>query len=162
MHSGCRTSFLIGADINIVVFMMIGKGKKLAIRVILDSNFLFVPSQFKIDIFEELAKLLNQRFEPVLLSSTYNELLTMAEKGSPSRRKQASLALKLAEKCNRVNVKKSAEETNDNVILRIAAEWKSPVATNDRELRRKLRTRDIPVIFLRGKSRLELEGCLII
>jgi rRNA-processing protein FCF1 len=136
------------------------KGRNLTVRVILDANFFLVPSKFKMDIFEELAKLLNQRFEPVLLSTTYEELLTMAEKGSPSRRRQASLALKLAEKCSRVNAGKSAEETNDDVILRVATEWKSPVATNDRELRKKLRARGIPVIFLRGKSRLELEGAL--
>jgi len=130
------------------------------LRVILDSNFLFVPAQFKIDVFEELTSLLNQRFEPILLSSTYQELQTMAEKGSPSRRKQATLALKLAEKCRLVNVEKGTGETNDDLLLRIAAEWKSPIATNDRELRRKLRARGIPVIFLRGKSRLELEGAL--
>jgi len=130
------------------------------LKVILDSNFLFIPSQFKIDIFEGLMNLLNQRFEPILLSSTHQELQTMAEKGSPARRKQAALALKLAEKCRVMNVEKRAGETNDDVILRVAAEWKSPVATNDRELRRKLRARGIPVIFLRGKRRLELEGAL--
>lgn len=130
------------------------------LKVILDSNFLFVPAQFKIDVFEELMKLLNQRFEPILLSSTYQELQKMAEKGSPSRRKKASLALKLAEKCRLVNIEQETGETNDDVILRIATQWKSPVATNDRELRRRLRAQDIPVIFLRGKSRLELEGAL--
>jgi len=130
------------------------------LKVILDSNFLFIPARFQIDVFDELAKVLNQRFEPVLLSTTHSELLTMAEKGSPSRRKQAALALKLAEKCRIIDVEKGWEETNDDVILRIAAEWKSPVATNDRELRRKLRTLNIPVIFLRGKSRLELEGAI--
>jgi len=130
------------------------------IKVILDSNFLFIPLQFKIDIFEQLQTLLNQKFELILLSSTHQELRTIAEKGSPTRRKQASFALKLAEKCRIVNIEKKAGETNDNVILRVAAEWKSPVATNDRELRRKLRSLDIPVIFLRGKSRLELEGAL--
>lgn len=129
-------------------------------KVILDSNFLFIPSQFKIDIFEQLQTLLNQRFEPVLLSSTHQELRTIAERGSPTRRRQASFALKLAEKCRVVNIEKKAGETNDDVILRVAAEWRSPVATNDRELRRKLRSLDIPVIFLRGKSRLELEGAL--
>lgn len=130
------------------------------LKVILDSNFLFVPAQFKIDVFEELMKLLNQWFEPILLSATYQELQTMTEKGSPSRRKQASLALKLTEKCRLVNVEKEMGETNDDVILRIATQWKSPVATNDRELRRRLRAQEIPVIFLRGKSRLELEGSL--
>jgi len=132
----------------------------LTIKVIIDSNFLFIPSQFKIDIFEELMNLLNQRFEPVLLSSTRQELKTMAEKGSPIRQKRARLALELAKKCRLVNVDKQKGETNDGVILRIAAGWKSPVATNDRELRKKLRVRNIPVIFLRGKRRLELEGAL--
>jgi rRNA-processing protein FCF1 len=130
------------------------------LKVILDSNFLFIPAKFQVDVFEELAKLLNQRFEPVLLSSIYQELQTMAEKGAPSMRKQASLALKLAEKCRRIEVEKSREESNDDVILRTATLWKSPVATNDRELRNQLRARAIPVIFLRGKSRLELEGAL--
>jgi len=132
----------------------------LTAKVILDSNFLFIPAQFQIDVFEELTRLLNQRFEPILLSSTYQELQTMAEKGSPSRRKQASLALKLAEKCRVVDVEKKRDETNDDVILRVATLWKSPVATNDRELRKKLRDNGIPVIFLRGKRRLELEGVL--
>ena len=130
----------------------------MTLKVILDSNFLFIPAKFQIDVFEELAKLLNQRFEPVLLSSIYQELKTMAEKGVLSRRRQASLALKLAEKCKLVSVEKHVEETNDDVILRIAILWKSPVATNDRELRRKLRARAIPVIYLRSKNRLELEG----
>jgi len=130
------------------------------LKVILDSNFLFIPAKFQIDVFEDLAKLLNQRFEPVLLSSIYQELKTMAEKGAPSRRRQASLALKLAEKCKKIDVEKHLEETNDDVILRIALLWKSPVATNDRELRRKLRARATPVIYLRSKNRLELEGAL--
>jgi len=84
----------------------------------------------------------------------------MAEKNSPKLRKQAMAALKLAEKCRIVDVEKKRGETNDDVILRVATQWRSTVATNDRELRRKLRSRDIPVIFLRGKNRLELEGAL--
>jgi rRNA-processing protein FCF1 len=133
-------------------------GTCVTLKVILDSNFLFIPAKFQIDIFEELPKLLNQRVEPVLLSSIYQELQTMTEKGAPSRRKQASLALKLAEKCRRIYVERSGKEPNDDVILRIATIWKSLVATNDLELRKKLRARNIPVIYLRSKNRLELEG----
>jgi len=128
------------------------------IRVIFDSNFLFVPSQFQLDIFEELTTLLSQRFEPVLLSPTYRELLKIAEKGSPKMRKQASLALKLAEKCRMIQVEKGLEETHDDVIVRVAAEWGCPVATNDRELRKRLRNVGVSVIFLRQRRRLELEG----
>jgi hypothetical protein len=130
------------------------------LKVILDSNFLLIPSQFQIDIFEGLMNLLNQRFEPILLSPTYNELRTIAEKSSPNLRKQASFALKLAEKYNIVYVKQKINEAHDDLILRIAEKWRCPVATNDRELRKKLRNHKILVIYLRGKSRLEMEGSL--
>jgi len=126
----------------------------------LDSNFLFIPAKFKLDIFEELAKLLNQRFNPVLLSPIHQELKTMAEKGVTNRRRQALLALKLAEKCKNISVEKNLGETNDDLILRIATLWKSPVATNDRKLRKNLRARSIPVIYLRSRNRLEVEGAL--
>jgi len=132
----------------------------LTLKIILDSNFLFVPLQFKIDIFEGLMNLLNQRFNPVLLSTTYLELQKMVEKRPPKLRKQARMALKLAEKCHFVDVEKSKEETNDDVILRIATQWKCPVATNDRTLKRRLRDISIPVIYMRQKSRLELEGSI--
>jgi rRNA-processing protein FCF1 len=134
--------------------------KNVTLKVILDSNFLFIPLQFRIDIFEEIRNLLNQNFELIVLSTTRRELQKMAEQGSPKLRKQAAMALKLTEKCHIIDVEKSLEETNDEVIVRVAALWRSPVATNDGELRRKLRSRDIPVVFLRGKSRLELDGVL--
>ncbi len=138
--------------------MAVSKEEKL--KVVLDSNFLFVPSQFQINIFEELANLLNRSFEPIILSSTKKELQGLAESDSPKKRKQALLALKFAEKCRLVSVEKMSEETYDDVIVRVAAEWKSPVATNDRELRKRLRNIGVPVIFLRQKHRLEMEGAV--
>ena len=134
--------------------------KKEKVKVIFDSNFLFVPSQFQLDIFEELTNLLNQRFDPILLSPTQKELQRLAKEGSPKTRKQASLALKLAEKCRAVHVAKGLKETHDDFIVRVAVEWKCPTATNDRELRKKLRNLGVPVIFLRQKHRLELEGAV--
>jgi rRNA-processing protein FCF1 len=134
--------------------------KKETVKVIFDSNFLFIPSQFKLDIFEELGKLLSQQFEPIFLSPTKNELQKISKKGSPKMQRQASLALKFAEKCRLVRVEKDSKETYDDVIVRIAAEWRCPVATNDRELRKRLRNIGIPVIFLRQRCRLELEGAV--
>ena len=129
-------------------------------KVVLDTNFFFVSSQFNVDFFQELAKLLNRRFEPILLSSTQKELERLAESSSPKKRKQAQLALKLAEKCRLVPVEKGLNETYDDVIFRVSAEWKSIVATNDRKLRKRLRKIGIPVIFLRQKRRLEGEGAV--
>lgn len=129
------------------------------VKVVLDANFFFVPSQFNVDIFEELSNLLNRRFEPILLSSTQKELAGLAE-SAPKTRKQALLALRLAQKCRLVPVDKGEAETYDDVIVRVAAEWKVAVATNDRELRKRLRKIGVPVIFLRQKRRLEMEGAV--
>ena len=134
--------------------------KKEQIKVILDANFFFVPSQFNLDIFEELPKLLNQRFEPILLSSTHKELQGLAESRSPKKQNQAQLALSLAEKCCPVPIEKASDETYDDVVVRVAAVWKCPVATNDRELRKRLRSIGVPVIFLRQKHRLAVEGAV--
>jgi len=128
------------------------------VKIILDANLFFVPSQFNLDIFEELANLLNRRFEPVLLSSTYEELQGLAESSSPKTQKQALLALRLAEKCSFVPVTKSSGETYDDVIVRVSTEGESPVGTNDRELRKRLRQNGVAVIFLRQKQRLAIEG----
>ena len=136
--------------------MDISKEKKL--RVVLDANFLFVPSQFRVDVFEELENLLNQRFELIVLSSTRRELWGLAKAASIKERKQALLALKLVERCRVVPIEKGLGESYDDVIVRVAAEWKAPVATTDRELRRRLRSLGLPVIFLRQKRRLILEG----
>jgi rRNA-processing protein FCF1 len=134
--------------------------EELTPKVIIDSNFLFLPSQFQIDIFEELLNLLEQHFDPVLLSVTQQELLSMARRGSPKIRRQASLAIRLAKKCCLVQIRKGEDETPDDVVVRMAQKWKCPVATNDQMLRRRLRSKGIPVIFLREKTRLALEGSL--
>ena len=112
------------------------------------------------DIFEELSHLLNQRFEPILLSSTQEELEGLTESKSLKIRKQAIIALTLSKKCRFVRVDKSLGESYDDVIVRVALEWKSPVCTNDRELRKRLRKIGATVIFLRQKQRLEKEGAV--
>lgn len=130
----------------------------MSLKVILDSNFLFVPSQFQVDIFEELTGLLNRRVDPVLLSPTEQELRRLADQGSPKTRRQASLALELAERCRKVHVDKRTGETPDDVIVRVAKEWGCPVATNDRVLRKRLRRENVPVVFLRQRAHLQVEG----
>ena len=133
-------------------------GNHLTTKIILDTNFLFVPSQFHLDIFEELDRLLGQQVEPLILSSTLRELQKLAESRSVKKSKQALLGLKLTEICRVVEVKRKSDESNDDVILRTAVAMRCPVATNDRELRRKLRNASVPVVFLRQKSRLAVDG----
>jgi rRNA-processing protein FCF1 len=140
--------------------MGVSRAEREKLKVILDSNALFVPLQFKIDVFSDLKRLLNRSYELILLSSVKRELEALARKGSPKIRKNASYALKLAEKCRYVEVDFPASMLTDDVIVKIAEEWKSPVFTNDRQLKQRLRDISVPVIYVRQKSRLEIDGMI--
>jgi len=132
------------------------------IPVLLDSNILMTLVQFKVDIFEQIRGLVEGRVEFVVLKPVYEELKRIAEEGKPKARMQASLALKLCrERCKIVNLELGEGESVDDFMLRVSKEWKCPVATNDRELRRRLRKAGGPVIYLRQKSFLEMEGAIV-
>ena len=130
------------------------------LRIILDANALFVPVQFKIDLFEELKKLLNRNFEPIVLSPTRRELERIAVQDSSEMRKQAEYALKLAEKCTFLEVQQEKNTPTDDLIVQVASKLKYAVFTNDRQLRNRLRDINVPVIYVRQKSRLEIDGRL--
>jgi len=134
------------------------KAQKKPLKVILDSNALFTPLQFKIDIFEELKTLLNRRFEPVLLSPVRQELERLSKESSPQMRKNAALALKLVEKCKVVVIDETGTDSVDDAITKVASRGRCAVFTNDRQLKKKLRDINVPVIYVRQKSRLTIDG----
>jgi rRNA-processing protein FCF1 len=134
--------------------------EKGTVKVILDANALFVPLQFKIDIFDGLEQLLERNFKLIVLSPVKRELEALAKRGSPKMRKNASYALKLAEKCTYVEVDAPASALTDDVIVKVADEWKAAVFTNDRQLKQRLRDISVPVIYVRQKSRLEIDGMI--
>jgi len=139
---------------------MESSAKRQPLKIIADSNALFVPLQFKIDIFAELERLLNRNFELVLISPVKQELETLTKKSSPKTRKNAAFALTLAEKCMYVKVSEKKGEQTDDAIVRISQAWKTPVFTNDKVLKKKLRDISTPVIYVREKSRLEIDGLI--
>ncbi len=140
--------------------MTSNSAEKQTLKVIADSNALFVPFQFKIDIFNELTRVLNRNFDLVLLSPVKRELETLAEKSSPKTRKNAVFALTIAEKCKYVKVPEKPKELTDDAIVRIAMQWKAPVFTSDKLLKKRLRDISLPVIYVREKSRLEIDGMI--
>ncbi len=128
--------------------------RKRPLRVILDANFLFLPVQYGIDIFEAIADLLCRRVELVLPSPVYEEVMRAAGRYRGPER----LATELAKRCVVVEAERLPGETVDDLIVRLASEWRCPVATNDARLRRRLRALGLPVIYLRGLGKLEVEG----
>jgi len=129
----------------------------LPIKVILDTNFLMVPAQFRVDISGGLEALLNQKTEPIVLSSTYRELQRIAS-SRLKEGKAAKMMLQLMNKFRVVKAEPYPNETGDDVIVRFAKKFNCPVATNDKELRKRLRSLNIPVIYLRQRSHLAING----
>lgn len=140
--------------------MSASPNRNAALKVILDSNALFIPLKSKLDVFVEVERLLNRNVDFVLLSPVKRELELLATKNSPKTRREAVYALKLAEKCRYVAVDEDEKLPIDDVIVKVAKAWNSPVFTNDRQLRRRLRDISVPVIYVRQKSRLEIDGLI--
>ncbi|MHA1587922.1 MAG: type II toxin-antitoxin system VapC family toxin [Candidatus Thorarchaeota archaeon] len=129
-------------------------------QVILDTNFLAVPAQFGVDIFSEIERVVERRVEFVLLESTVKEIEL---KGGPSAGKTEAkvfrIAKELIQRCTVVKVPESlAAMPVDDQLLEYAVSAKGALATNDRELRMRARKRRVPVLLLRGKKRVALEG----
>ena len=127
------------------------------VKVILDSNFLMAPFQFHVDVFEELEYLLQKKIDFIVPSAVKLELTTISSRGGEGAA-EASLALQLASRCRVVDVTLQPNETVDDAILKAAQNLTAVVATNDIELRKRLRDINVPVVYLRDKSKLEVEG----
>ena len=130
------------------------------LKIILDSNAFFIQLELKIDIFEETKRLLNRNLDFILLSPVKNELELLATKDSLKTRREAAYALKLSEKCRLVAVENSEKMATDDVILKVSKAWNAPVFTNDRQLRKRLKDISVPVIYVRQKSRLDIDGLI--
>ena len=128
--------------------------------IILDTNALLVPFKFKIDIFEELRNLVGRTSELLILSPNKYELERLATEGKPRIRRDASSAMKLIEKCKCIEVACEVGRTADDVVVEVAGRMGCVVFTNDKMLRRRLRNISVPVIYVRQKSHLEIEGGL--
>lgn len=84
----------------------------------------------------------------------------MVKSKSVKLQRQATLALVFAQRCRQFHVNKGANESNDDIVVRVASEFKWSVGTNDRDLRKRLRRINVPVIYLRQKSRLVVDGLI--
>ncbi len=128
--------------------------------VVLDSNALLVSSRFKLDIYAETERLLGTKPEFILLSAVKEELEKLGKKGSIKTQRNVELAIRLSERCTYVKTEKPEQSSVDDVIFDVASETKLPVFTNDRELRKRLRDINVPVIYVRQKSHLAMEGMI--
>jgi rRNA-processing protein FCF1 len=127
--------------------------------VIFDSSIVISLLECKVDPILDIERVLTTKFVPTVLSGTLLELkdLLRHSKGK-KRKKKLALALKIVEKYKRLDYVPTDEKEMDDVILKVATDLKAIVATNDGRLRKILTKMNIPVLFLREKSHIEMDG----
>ncbi|MFX0000249.1 MAG: PIN domain-containing protein [Candidatus Hodarchaeota archaeon] len=138
--------------------------------IILDSNFILLPIQFKIDYFSEIRSILEGQLRFIVFQQILDEL-NSKRKREPKGNKFIRLLesgleflKKSKEKYNieiMEEVKKDIEKT-DEFLIRMSVKLQNLghnvyLATNDSELRRKAKQLNIGVIFLRQKKYLSVE-----
>lgn len=127
------------------------------VKVILDSNFLMIPFQFNLDVFQEIEFLLQKKVDFIVPSAVKSELTALSARGGEGAA-EASLALQLASRCRVVEVTLETNETVDDAIVKASQKLSAVVATNDIELKNRLKLLKVPVVYLRDKSKLEVDG----
>ena len=122
-------------------------------KIILDTNFLMIPYQFNVDIFEEISRIMEEEYELIIFDKMIDELEKIAElKGKDAA--AARIALSLIKK-KEVKIISTNEKTVDNAIIDSVDE-NTIVATNDKVLKEKLKNKNIKIIYLRNKKYLEM------
>ena len=131
---------------------------KRGLIVVLDTSILMLAAEHRIDLFGEISRLVPMAHKCVLLTSVYNELNNMINSKSGKEKLLARVALKMAGNCELINVE-NIKGADDSILEFAKGNLGNViVATNDAELRRKLRMLSIPVIYVRDSNHLEMDG----
>jgi rRNA-processing protein FCF1 len=116
-------------------------------RVFLDANFFLIPFQFGVDIFSELEKIA-PGMDIFTLIGVKLELEGLAKSD-----RNAKAALGLVEK----TIIEHKEGPADEALFELSSST-NIVCTNDKVLKEKITRKGAPVIYLRQKSYLAVDG----
>jgi len=121
-------------------------------KILLDTNFLMIPFQLKVDIFSEIDRLCNFKYDLYMLDKSLDELATITKRKG-RQKDEAKLALVLA-KAKGIKIIKSEKKGHTDDIIAEMQDF--IVATRDLPLMSRLRKKGMKVITLRQKSHLIL------
>ena len=138
--------------------------------IIIDSNFILLPFQFKIDYLYEIRNKIEGNLKFVIFQQIFDELEAKKRrerKATKFKRLFDSGMLYLEKKKTEYDIEiynntKESNETTDTFLLKKATELKNEtqrifLATNDSDLRRRARKLGLNLIFLRQKRFLSIE-----
>ena len=125
-------------------------------KVILDTNFFLIPEKFKVDLFKEFNRIIDEKYTLVTVEPVIEELNCLSE-GNGKDARAARVGLKLF-KGKDLKVLKTKEGNADKAILELSEKISNcAVATLDKDLRIKSEKRGAKTIYLRSKNYLVLK-----
>ena len=124
----------------------------MTLRILLDTNFLLDILRYKLDfsIFQEL----EENVKLFISSETLREIKSIANRKTKEGR-LAMVALKLIES-QKINIVQSLKKEVDKDLLELAKKEGFIVATNDKDLKEKLKKENVRIICLRNKKKIEV------
>ena len=122
-------------------------------KILLDTNFLMACKQFKVDIFTQIDKISDFKYGIFVLDKTLDELKKIIEEQKGKNREAARIALKLIAIKNIKVVKTKSDKKTDDVILDVDSEDDYIVATQDKELKSRLKEKNVTMMVLRQKKK---------
>ena len=122
-------------------------------NIILDTNFLMIPAQFKVDIFSEIERIVNDKYQIYVLKGTIEELNKIIKEQKHKHKMAAKLALKLI-KAKGLKILDINQKPVDKILTELSKEY--IIATQDKELKKEIKNK----IILRQKKYLVLQNVL--
>ncbi len=107
-------------------------------HIILDTNFLLVPAQLKIDIFTEINRLFPEKVQLFIVDKSLNELDKVAAEGRQKEKLQVKLTKSLLKTQNIKILACDQEGSVDDLLVAFSKKGYS-IATQDQELKRRIR-----------------------
>lgn len=115
----------------------------------MDTNFLLIPAQFKIDIFSEIERIMQHPYEIFILDKSVDELNKIIKEQKGKDKDAAKLALQLI--YGKVNILKTDEGLVDDLIVDLA-DNNTFVCTQDVELKKRLKEKKASIISMKQKK----------
>jgi len=124
----------------------------MTLKVLLDTNFLLDMIRYKVDFssFDNL----EEKVDLFISSETLREIKSVANRKTKEGR-LALMALKLIES-QKIKVVQSLKKEVDEDLLELAKKEGFIVATNDKDLKEKLKKENVRIICLRNKKKIEV------
>ena len=124
-------------------------------KVLLDTNFLLLFVQQRMDVFSLVEEVLDDKTEFYIPDVCMDELKSLCS-GKGKDAIAARVALQLLKRRN-VKAIRVEKENCDDALMSVGMRKRMIVATNDKKLRKRLKDLGLKTIYLRSKKYLEVD-----